>query len=193
MVDDKLILVDFKSTNGVLLVTRKENKHNKAINKKNVQTIEEDFKKLQIEYEDIKDTLQRIQAEFSNFRKRTEDEKSKFINLATVELIKKILPVIDNFELALEAHEEETEFYKGINMIYSQLQEVMADEGLTPIKESGKFDPNVHEAILTEESDKPNNEVLEVLQKGYKIGDRVIRHAKVKISKNKTNGGNKNE
>jgi len=171
-------------------VTKKVNKHGKVIDENTeVNNIENDFKKLQTEYDDMKDTLQRTQAEFSNFRKRTEDEKSKFVNLATVELLKKLLPVMDNFELALEAHKEETEFYKGIEMIYSQLQEIMVDEGLTPIKKSGKFDPNVHEAILTEESDKPNNDVLEVLQAGYKIGDRVIRHAKVKISKNKNNGG----
>jgi len=175
-------------------VTKKINKHGKTIDENaEVKNMENDFKKLQIEYLDVKDTLQRMQAEFSNFRKRTEEEKSRFVNLATVELLKKLLPVIDNFELALEAHKEETEFYKGIEMIYSQLQEIMVDEGLIPIKKSGKFDPNVHEAILAEESDKPNNDVLEVLQAGYKIGDRVIRHAKVKISKNKNDGGNKNE
>lgn len=141
--------------------------------------------KLVQEYVAIKDSLQRLQAEFSNFRKRTEDEKSKFVTMATEQLIRKILPVMDNFELALNAHKEETEFSKGIEMIYAQLKEVMHEEGLTPIVTQGKFDPNIHEAILVEETDDSENEVKQVLQSGYKIGDKVIRHAKVKISKKK--------
>lgn len=137
------------------------------------------------DYDEIKDSLQRLQAEFSNFRKRTEDEKSKFRGLATEQLIKKILPVMDNFELALNTHKKETEFSKGIEMIYAQLKEVMDEEGLTRITGRGKFDPNIHEAVLVEEKEGSDNEILQVLQPGYKIGEKVIRHAKVKISKKK--------
>lgn len=141
--------------------------------------------KLVHEYAAVKESLQRLQAEFSNFRKRTEAEKSRFVTMATEQLIRKLLPVMDNFELALNVHKEETEFSKGIEMIYAQLKEVLDEEGLTPIVTQGKFDPNIHEAILVEETDDSENEVKQVLQSGYKIGDKVIRHAKVKISKKK--------
>ena len=137
------------------------------------------------EYDEIKDSLQRLQAEFSNFRKRTEEEKSKFVSLATEQLIRKILPVMDNFELALEAHNESTEFSKGIEMIYAQLKQALAEEGLKPIVGQGKFDPKIHEAVLVEETEDSENEIKQVLQSGYKLGDKVIRHAKVKISKKK--------
>lgn len=154
------------------------------------QDFTKEFKELKREYDDIKDTLQRLQAEFQNFRKRTEDEKSKFVSYATQDMIQKILPVMDNFELALETKKEDTEFYKGVEMIYAQFKEILFEQGLTPIHAKGKFDPNIHEAVLVEDSKKENNSIIEELQKGYMLGNRVIRHSKVKIAKN---GGKKNE
>ncbi|MCF7872244.1 nucleotide exchange factor GrpE [Candidatus Woesearchaeota archaeon] len=146
------------------------------------------------EYDQIQDSLKRLQAEFENFRKRTESDKSKFVSIATQGLIQKILPVLDNFELALGAHNEKSDFYKGIEMIYSQLKEVMDEEGLIPINNLGDFNPNIHEAVLVDESEETEKpRVVQVLQQGFKIGDKVIRHAKVKITKKKENTDSKKQ
>ncbi|PIR79754.1 MAG: nucleotide exchange factor GrpE [Candidatus Levybacteria bacterium CG10_big_fil_rev_8_21_14_0_10_35_13] len=153
--------------------------------------VQNDHEKLNQQYAEIKDTLQRVYAEFQNYKKRTEEDKTRFIKMSTEELIKKILPIMDNFELALEHNKQENDFSKGIEMIYAQLKEVLQDEGIEEINARGQFNPELHEALLTEESNKAQGTILEQLQKGYKIGGRVIRHAKVKISKKANNqGGN---
>ena len=171
-------------------MTEKKDKPKKPENQE-FEELKQQYNTIKEEYDQIQESLKRLQAEFDNFRKRTDTEKSRFVNLATQELIKKILPVMDNFELALESHSEKTDFHKGIEMIYSQLKEVLNEEGLTPINRMGEFDPNIHEAVLVEETEDSQNQVKEILQPGYKIGDKVIRHAKVKISKKKNNqGGN---
>ncbi len=144
---------------------------------------------LKKQYEEIKETLQRVYAEFQNYKKRTDEDKTRFIKLSTEEIIKKILPIMDNFELALQHNKQENEFSKGIEMIYAQLKDVIEDEGVQEINAKGQFNPELHEALLMEESEKESGIILEQLQKGYKIGDKVIRHAKVKISK-KISGGN---
>lgn len=174
----------------------KENQHKKPeheddkAEQKEAPQSQED---LQQQYGEIKETLQRVYAEFQNYKKRTEDDKSRFIKMSTEELIKKILPIMDNFELALEHNKQETEFSKGIEMIYSQLKDVLQDEGLEEINAQGKFNPELHEALLVEESDKEQGTILEQLQKGYKMSGRVIRHAKVKITKKTNHGGKQNE
>ena len=154
-------------------------------------TVQNEHEKLSQQYAEIKDTLQRVYAEFQNYKKRTEEDKTRFIKMSTEELIKKILPIMDNFELALEHNKQENDFSKGIEMIYAQLKEILNDEGVEEINARGQFNPELHEALLTEESNKAQGTILEQLQKGYKIGGRVIRHAKVKISKKANNqGGN---
>ena len=139
-------------------------------------------------YEELKDVLQRTHAEFQNYQKRTNEEKSKFIKLSNEELIKKIIPILDNFEIALNHAKENTEFAQGMNHIYKQLQDVLEQEGLQKIKATGKFDPNIHEAILTEETDKEQGQILQELQKGYTLNGKIIRTTKVKISKKETGG-----
>jgi len=152
-------------------------------NKLEEQIIQKDFETLKTEYNDIKETLQRLQAEFTNYRKRNEEDQKRFILMSNIELLKKLLPVMDNFEIALKAKTKGEDFVKGMEMIYTQLKEILGDEGLMPINASGKFDPQLHEAVLTEESELEPNHIIQELQKGYKINDRVIRHSKVKISK----------
>lgn len=142
----------------------------------------QEFNALKQEYASMKDTLQRIQAEFVNFRNRTESERTRFVNLANEELIKKLLPLADNFSRAFSQVKEETEFSKGISLIYAQLNEILEDEGVKPIIASGDFNPNLHEVLLVEEG-KEDNKIIEELQKGYLLGDKVIRHSKVKLSK----------
>ena len=135
---------------------------------------------------ELTDTLKRLQAEFENYKKRIEKEKAEFIAHAHCELIEKLLPVLDSFELALKNTKDAEKFIKGVEMIYAQLHAVLASEGLKPIEPVGKlFDPYKHEVLMKEESDKPEDIVLEEFQKGYTINDRILRHSKVKISAKK--------
>jgi molecular chaperone GrpE len=170
----------------------KHDEHVKHEKSKKSLDREADIKK---DFEDLKDTLQRTHADFQNYRKRSEEEKSRFIKLSNEQLIKKILPVLDNFELALKHNTEDNEFSKGMALIYDQLLEVLLEEGLEKINATGKFNPNFHEAVMVEETEKEQGIILEELQKGYKIGDRVLRSSKVKISKQKKSNEevNKNE
>ena len=139
------------------------------------------------EHDELRDMLQRLNAEFQNYRKRTDEEKSKFIKLSNEELIKKIIPILDNFELALKHKEADSEFKQGMNLIYTQLLEVLEQEGLQRIPCAGKFNPELHEAVMVEEVDNENNNengiILQELQKGYTLNNRVLRSSKVKISK----------
>lgn len=130
---------------------------------------------------ELKNTAQRVMAEFENFRKRSDREKEEFCRYSDAQLIKKLLPVIDSFENALKTGCKEEN--SGINLIYKQLMGILEKEGLREISCSGCFDSNYHDVLLTEESDKKEGEILEVLQKGYMYNDRVLRHAKLKISK----------
>ena len=127
--------------------------------------------------DDYFEQLQRLQAEFENFRKRTEKERTDIFKNANEDLIVKLLGILDNFELALEHVDD-----KGINMIYSELYSILEEEGLKIIKADGKFDPKVHEAIIQEEGEE-NEKILDELQKGYILNDKVIRASKVKITK----------
>ncbi|MFH1590071.1 MAG: nucleotide exchange factor GrpE [archaeon] len=128
--------------------------------------------------------LQRVQAEFENFKKRTEKENSEFKQYAEADLIKSLLPVLDNFELALQNQTSTREFLKGVELIYAQLFQTLEERGLKVIDSKGKeFDPFLHEALLTETSKEKENTVLEDLQKGYTLNNKLIRHSKVKVAK----------
>ena len=134
-------------------------------------------KKENKEVKELTDDLKRVQAEFINYKSRTEKELANSISLGKELMVEKLLTIIDNFELALNNTKD-----KGIEMIYAQLIDILEKEGLKEI-ECKTFDPNIHEALLSEESDKPENTILEVLQKGYMFNDKVIRVAKVKVAK----------
>ncbi len=121
--------------------------------------------------------LQRLQAEFENFRKRTEKERKTIFQNANEDLIVKLLGILDNFELALKHIDD-----KGINMIYSELYIILENEGLKIIKTEGKFDPRIHEALIQEDGEE-DEKIIEEFQKGYTLNDKVIRASKVKIIK----------
>lgn len=133
--------------------------------------------------EELTDTLKRLQAEFENFKKRIEKEKNDFVIYAHADIIASLLPVIDSFELALKNSTDKEKFVEGVKMIYAQLYSILEAEGLMPIQTDGqKFDPYKHDVLLKEESDKPEGTILEELQKGYMLNDKVLRFSKVKIS-----------
>ncbi|HAJ57380.1 MAG TPA: nucleotide exchange factor GrpE [Candidatus Omnitrophica bacterium] len=135
------------------------------------------------------DRLLRQQAEFDNIRKRIEREKQDFQKFAHEDIVVELLGILDDLERSVEAAEEGQEnfnaFLKGIEMILAHLYELLKHKGVAPIAAKGKkFNPHEHEALLqTETSDNEDEEVIEELQKGYKIGDRVIRTAKVRVAK----------
>ena len=135
---------------------------------------------------ELTDTLQHLQAEFENYKKRVDKENCELIRCANEDLILKILPIIDNFELALKSCRLKDDFYKGMELIYSQLMDTLHSQGLKHIDcLNKKFDPYYHEVLLTEESEHPDNTITGELQKGYMLNDKVIRHSKVKIAKKK--------
>ena len=139
---------------------------------------------LRQENQELKNRYLRTLADFDNLRKRTEREKTDFFRYATAAVLKDVLPVLDNFDRALEHSEADDEFHKGVELIYKQLQDVLYKHGLRPIEESGvHFDPNVHEAVVREEdASVPSHTVTAVLQKGYFLHDRLLRPALVKVA-----------
>lgn len=134
--------------------------------------------------DDYKNRYVRAIADFENFRKRSEREKADFFRYATAAVLKDVLPVLDNFDRALDHAEEGDEFHKGVLLIYKQLYDVLLKHGLKPIDESGvPFDPNIHEAVVRDEDPSvPNHTVVAILQKGYFLHDRLLRPALVKVA-----------
>ncbi len=144
------------------------------------------LQKLAKDREDLYQRLARLQADFDNFRKRSKKEQEDFARYASQNLIERLLPVLDNFSRALEAeHGDNNSLKAGVEMTYRQLFEVLSQEGLTVIEAKGQtFDPEYHEAVMQEETDQyPEGTVIEVFQKGYKLKNKVIRPAMVKVAK----------
>jgi len=144
-----------------------------------------ELQKLQEENEELKNRLLRLQADFDNYRKRARAEKEEHIEYANQELVKKLLPVLDNMDRACSSSEDSAEGVKeGLEKIAKQFKEILAKEGLNPIECEGEpFDPNCHEAVLCEEdSEHPTNTVVQELQKGYMMKDKVLRPSMVKVA-----------
>lgn len=136
-----------------------------------------------IKIEELTELLQRVQADFENYKKVVEKEKGEFVKYSTEKLIINLLPVLDSFELALKSPADKEKFVKGVELIFSQLYSIMEQEGIQPIKAVGQhFDPYKHEVLMKEKSEK-DDVILEELQKGYTLNGKVIRHSKVKIGK----------
>lgn len=145
--------------------------------------------------QELTDLLQRTQANFENYRKQTEKRMEEVKQMASKDMIMQVIPLFDNFELALKnfnQNQNSKDFAEGVELIYSQLLGILKNSGVEIILSEGKqFDSYYHEALLKEESGKPENEVLEEFQKGFTLCGRVIRHAKVKISAGKDSAGSK--
>jgi len=140
---------------------------------------------LRKERDDYLDALQRLKAEFDNFRKRTAREHEAMSARANEALLKELLPILDDLERALEAAElhEEAKLEDGVRLVQRSLADVARRHGLEEIETDGTFDPHVHEALLAQPADgaEPGS-VLQVLQKGYRLGDRVLRPARVVVA-----------
>ena len=134
--------------------------------------------------EELTDRLKRTMAEFDNFRKRTEKEKSSMYIIGAKEIVEKILPVVDNFERGLAQAKEGDAFADGMKMIYKQLTTTLDELGVKPIEAVGKeFNPDFHNAVMhVEDEEVGENIVVEEFQKGYTYKDFVVRHSMVKVA-----------
>ena len=135
-------------------------------------------------YQALMDKFMRLQADFANYKRRTEAQKTEFVELGVKKVVNDLLPVIDNFERALDSIGDKDSTYDGIMMIKDQLTDVLKKEGIVEMKALGEeFDPTYHHAVLTEDSDEyDSGYVIEVLQKGYLINEKTLRPAMVKVS-----------
>lgn len=137
--------------------------------------------------EELNDKLKRQMAEFDNFRKRTEKEKSQMYDMGAKTIIEKILPVIDNFERGLSGvpeEEKENAFVDGMDKVYKQMLTMLSEVGVEPIEAVGQeFDPNLHNAVMhVEDEEAGENTIVEEFQKGYVYRDTVVRHSMVKVA-----------
>jgi molecular chaperone GrpE len=146
--------------------------------------LEERLAEVEKERDEHLDDLKRVAAEFENYRKRVARDQASLAARAHERLVKELLPVLDDLERALEAASEHQEgkVEEGVRLVQRELQEALGKEGLVEIETNGNFDPHVHEALLSQPSEQADGAILEVLQKGYRLGDRVVRPARVVVS-----------
>jgi molecular chaperone GrpE len=128
--------------------------------------------------------LKRVAADFENYRKRVARDQESLAARAHERLVTELLPVLDDLERALAAAEEheEAKLEEGVRLVHQELQATLKREGLAEIETNGRFDPHVHEALLSQPSEADEGSVLEVVQKGYMLGDRVVRPARVVVA-----------
>ena len=148
------------------------------------QSLEDRLQALTAERDGYLDDLRRLAADFDNYRKRTAREQLEMTSRANERLVKELLPVLDDLERALEAaqHHEEAKLEEGVRLVHRSLADLLVREGLAEIETNGRFDPHVHEALLSQPSDAEEGSVIQVLQKGYRLGDRVLRPARVIVA-----------
>ena len=155
-----------------------------AAAEKALEELEERVALLERERDELIDDLKRVAADFDNYRKRALRDQQALIARAHERLVKELLPVVDDLERALVAAEEheEAKLEEGVRLVHRELRDALAKEGLVEIETDGEFDPHVHEALLTQPSDEDEGAILQVIQKGYRLGDRVLRPARVVVS-----------
>lgn len=145
-----------------------------------------EIEKLRAERDSLVDRLARMQAEFDNARKRAAKEQQDFRDYALVDTVKTIIPVLDSFDRALQASAEKSEFRSGVELIHKQLVDALGKLGVKPVSAKGEqFDPRYHEAIeMVDTEDADDHTVLEELQPGYRLKDRLVRPAMVRVARN---------
>lgn len=147
---------------------------------------QDEVNKYKSQAEEYLQMAQRVQADFDNFRRRTVQERDDLMKYGSMRLVTNLLPVLDNFERAMSSTgNEAAQLKEGIELIYRQLRDALEKEGVKSMDAVGQeFDPNFHEAVMQAPSEEyPDNAVIEELQKGYLLADRVIRPAMVKVAK----------
>ena len=130
------------------------------------------------------DALQRLKAEFDNYRKRVAREEERLVLRASERLVKQLIPMLDDLERAVDAAVEhgEVKLADGVRLVHRALADMLQREGLTEVVTDGTFDPHTQEALLSQASDEPEGNVIQVVQKGYRLGDHVLRPARVVVS-----------
>ena len=164
---------------------KSEKKEKKDTQSEQVAELQKKLEESEAKTAEYLQMAQRIQADFDNFRKRTQRENEEFKTFATAGLISELLTIEDDLDRALDNAKEENDFVIGVRGIRQNLMKVLESKGLTEIPTDGKFDPNCHEALCVEESDT-DGEIAEVFQKGYRLGNKVLRYSKVKVTKKRS-------
>lgn len=160
----------------------KFNEENEDLKNKN-KVLSDENKKLENELSALKDRFLRMNAEYENFRKRTEKEKKAIYTDACEDVLKNMFPVLDNLERAIKAEGNAEDLKKGIEAVIKQFMDSLGKLDVEEIAAESEFDPNYHNAIMHVEDDNfGNNEIVEVFQKGFKRGDKVLRHSLVKVA-----------
>jgi molecular chaperone GrpE len=146
--------------------------------------LEQRLEALERERDEYLNDLKRVAADFDNYRKRAARDQETLAARAHERLVKELLPVLDDLERALEAaaEHEEAKLEEGVRLVHRELLDALTRVGLVEIDANGRFDPHVHEALLSQPSEAEEGSVLDVLQKGYRLGDRVLRPARVVVA-----------
>jgi molecular chaperone GrpE len=155
--------------------------------------LEERLAALEAERDEHLNDLKRVAADFENYRKRVARDQESLVARAHERLVKELLPVLDDLERALAAAEqhEEAKLEEGVRLVHQELKAALKREGLAEIETNGRFDPHVHEALLSQPSDAEEGSVIEVVQKGYRLGDRVVRPARVVVAASQESDGDR--
>ena len=143
-----------------------------------------EVQKMQEDLENTTDRLKRLMAEFDNFKKRNAKEREVLYSSILIDIVSKLLPILDNLEKAASAETQDTNYKQGVELILKQYTDVLTSFGVTQIESIGKtFDPELHEAVsMVQDENLGEKEIKEEFRKGYKLGDKVIRHAMVVVN-----------
>ncbi len=153
-------------------------------NSKELKKLKEELDQIKAELEESQNRYMRLAAEYDNYKKRTAKELDARYSDAKLDIMKEILPVLDNFERGLAAECSDSAYKEGVVLIFKQFTDLLAQQGVTEIEAVGQpFDPNLHNAVMhVEDETLGDNTVAEVFMKGYKQGDKVLRHSMVKVA-----------
>ena len=162
----------------------KDNKIQEKNENSDLETLKAQLKEEKEKSDEYYEHLKRNMAEFDNYKKRISKEKDMMYNTISADIISELLPILDNFDKALNAETLDESYKNGMAMIYNQFNETLQKLGVEEIDALNKvFDPNFHEAVMhVEDESFGEKEIIEVFRKGYKIGDKIIRHAMVKVA-----------
>ena len=157
---------------------------NEEVEKVEVINNQEELDKLKEEFAELDDRYKRMFAEFENYKKRSQKEKEGIYGMITGDVVASMLPVMDNLQKAAEAKSEDVGYQEGVKLVYRQFAEALKGLGLEEIETVGKrFDPEFHEAVShIEDSTKGEQEIVQEYRKGYKIGNKVVRHSMVIVA-----------